>query len=247
MQVILKENHTVPMISSVVVVKAGGKYETDEINGVSHLLEHLLFDGTKARSREDITEGIKSKGGYINAFTRKEMTGYIILMPKEEFEFGLEIQADMLFYSVFPEVEIPKERKVVIEEIQKDNDNVDYIVERFVDSTAFAFSPYAIPVLGNQQSVSEVPAEKIKTYYHQHYQPNNMTILVMGDFDSDQMRDLLWEHFNKFPAGNLELGRNFSFISFDDRRKAFSSQLFCLFRCQKRVLHPQFGDSYRFG
>jgi predicted Zn-dependent peptidase len=218
MQVILKENHTVPMISSVVVVKAGGKYETDEINGVSHLLEHLLFDGTKTRSREDITEGIKSKGGYINAFTRKEMTGYIILMPKEEFEFGLEIQADMLFNSIFPEAEIPKEKKVVIEEIQKDNDNIDYIVERFFDSTAFAFTPYAIPVLGNQQSVSEVPAEKIQAYYHQYYLPNNMTILAMGDFDSGQMRDLLWKHFNKFPAGNLSLEPKF-YYSFSDKPK----------------------------
>jgi len=218
MQVILKENHTVPMISSVVVVKAGGKYETDEINGVSHLLEHLLFDGTKTRSREDITEGIKSKGGYINAFTRKEMTGYIILMPKEQFEFGLEIQADMLFNSIFPEAEIPKERKVVIEEIQKDNDNVDYIVERFFDSTAFAFTPYAIPVLGNQQSVSAMPAEKIQAYYHQYYLPNNMTILVMGDFDSGQMRDLLWKHFSKFPAGNLSLEPKF-YYSVPDKPK----------------------------
>jgi zinc protease len=203
MQVILKENHNVPVISSVVVVNAGGKNESDEDNGVSHLLEHLLFDGTKTRNREDITEGIKAKGGYINAFTRKEMTGYIILMPKEFFEIGLEIQADMLFNSVFPEVEIPKERKVVIEEIQKDNDNIDYIVERFFDSTAFAFTPYAIPVLGNQQSVSAVSMEKIKAYYKTYYQPNNMTILVMGDFDSNQMRKLLLKHFGLVPAGNL--------------------------------------------
>jgi len=223
MQVILKENHTVPMISSVVVVNAGGKYETDEINGVSHLLEHLLFDGTKARTREDITEGIKSKGGYINAFTRKEMTGYIILMPREQFEFGLEIQADMLFNSIFPEAEIPKERKVVIEEIQKDNDNIDYIVERFFDSTAFAFTPYAIPVLGNQQSVSAVPAEKIKAYYHHYYQPNNMTILVMGDFDSDQMRDLLLKHFGKFQAGGLPDEPKF-YYSFPDKPKIEAKQ-----------------------
>ena len=213
MQVILKENHNVPVISSVVVVKAGGKNESDEINGVSHLLEHLLFDGTKTRSREDITEGIKAKGGYINAFTRKEMTGYIILMPREFFEFGLAIQADMLFNSVFPEAEIPKERKVVIEEIQKDNDNIDYIVERFFDSTAFAFTPYAIPVLGNQKSVSAVPVEKIKTYYKKHYQPNNMTILVMGDFDSNQMRKLLIKHFGLVPAGNLPEEPLFHFSS----------------------------------
>ena len=203
MQVILKENHNLPVISSVVIVKAGGKYENDQINGVSHLLEHLLFDGTKTRTREEITEGIKSKGGYINAFTRKEMTGYILLMPSTSFEYGLEIQADMLFNSIFPETEIPKERKVVIEEIQKDNDNIDYIVERFFDSTAFAFTPYAIPVLGNKESVSWVPVEKIKAYYHQYYVPNNMTILVMGDFDSETMRELLLKHFGKFSVDNL--------------------------------------------
>ncbi len=211
LQVILEENHTVPMISSVVVVKAGGKYETDEINGVSHLLEHLLFDGTKTRTREDITEGIKAKGGYINAFTRKEMTGYILLMPKENFEFGIEIQADMLFNSVLPEKEIPKERKVVIEEINKDNDNIDYIVERFFDSTAFAFTPYAIPVLGNKESVSDVPVEKITEYYKKYYQPNNMTILVMGDFDSEGMKEVLLKHFGKYPAGNLPQEPKFYF------------------------------------
>lgn len=203
MQVILEENHNVPVISSVIVVRAGGKYENDEINGVSHLLEHLLFDGTKTRTREDITEGIKAKGGYINAFTRKEITGYILLMPKEFFQYGLEIQADMLFNSVFPESEIPKERKVVIEEIQKDNDNIDYVVERFFDSTAFAFTPYAIPVLGNQESVSSVPAERIIQYYQRHYQPDNMTILVMGDFDSSQMREILLKQFGYFPLGSL--------------------------------------------
>src|SRR3990172_2225019 len=79
MQVILQENHNLPVIASVVIVNSGSKFENDSTNGVSHLLEHLLFDGTKSRSREEISEGIKSKGGYINAFTRKELTGFILL------------------------------------------------------------------------------------------------------------------------------------------------------------------------
>ncbi len=80
MEVILKENHAVPLISSVVVVRAGSKFENDKNNGFTHLLEHMLFNGTETKTREDINEGIKNYGGYINAFTRQEMTGYLVVM-----------------------------------------------------------------------------------------------------------------------------------------------------------------------
>src|SRR5512138_923649 len=76
MEVILKENHSSPLISSVVVVGAGSKYENEKNNGFTHLLEHMLFNGTEQRPREEFNEGIRDHGGYINAFTRQEMTGY---------------------------------------------------------------------------------------------------------------------------------------------------------------------------
>ncbi len=87
MEVILKENHAVPLVSSVVVVKAGSKYENDQNNGFTHLLEHMLFNGTEKRTREEFNESIKDHGGYINAFTRQEITGYLIVMPKEFIEY----------------------------------------------------------------------------------------------------------------------------------------------------------------
>ncbi|MEE9553938.1 MAG: pitrilysin family protein [candidate division Zixibacteria bacterium] len=102
LQVILKENHAVPLISSVVVVKAGSKYENDSNNGFTHLLEHMLFNGTETKTREDINEGIKNFGGYINAFTRQEMTGYLVVMPKEFIAEGMDIQSDQLFRSLLP-------------------------------------------------------------------------------------------------------------------------------------------------
>lgn len=211
MEVILKENHNLPVISSVVLVRAGSKYETSQTDGMSHFLEHLLFDGTKSRSREEISEGIKAKGGYINAFTREELTGFILVIPQENFEYGLEIQADMLFNSNFPDEELPKERKIVIEEIQKDADNIDNLVEMFFDSVAFAFTPYANPVLGRKQSIELVSKERIVEYYHGRYQPGNMTLLVMGDFDSQKMKQMAVDKFGGFPNVEASSSPKFHF------------------------------------
>ncbi|HEX7400617.1 MAG TPA: insulinase family protein, partial [candidate division Zixibacteria bacterium] len=111
MQVIMLEKHANPLIACMIYVNAGSKYETDQNNGVTHLLEHLLFDGTKTRTRVDITEGIKTKGGYINAFTQKELTCYMVLMPSDYIEDGLATQSDMLFNSTIPDSELTKERK----------------------------------------------------------------------------------------------------------------------------------------
>ena len=102
MEVILVENHASPMVSSVVSVKAGSIYEDGTNNGVSHLLEHLLFDGTGERTRIEIMEGIEDHGGYLNATTRDDHTAYILLIPSEHMEFGLAVQTDMLFNSIFP-------------------------------------------------------------------------------------------------------------------------------------------------
>ncbi len=195
MQVILVEKHANPMIACMVYVNAGSKYETDANNGVTHFLEHLVFDGTKTRSREDITEGIKAKGGYINAFTSKEVTCYMVLMPNEFISTGLSIQSDMLFNSVLPDEELPKERKIVIEEIKQAEDNVDYQVEKFFDSTVYAGTPYVRTVLGSEKIIFSIPKEEILDYYHTYYEPNNMIALVIGDFETQEMKGLIEKYY----------------------------------------------------
>ncbi len=200
LDVILKENHNLPVIAAVVVIRAGSIYESQNNLGVSHLLEHILFDGTKERTRVEISEGIKDKGGYINAHTDKEFTEFILLMPKEQFEFGFEILTDMLFNSNFPEQELTKERKVVIEEIKKDQSSLDYQVETFFDSMVFATTPYAEPVLGSDESINHMPKTEITEYYKTYYQPNRMLALVMGDFQTEEMINLLEKYFGFPPA-----------------------------------------------
>ena len=203
MQVILQENHASPMIASVVFVRSGAKYETDFNNGATHFLEHLLFNGTATRTQEEIANRIENLGGYINAFTRKELTAYMSLVPEEYIREALDIQQDMLFNSIFPEQQFPKERGIVIEEIRKDNDNPDYVAEGFYDRWAYRGSPYARPVLGYQNLIQTIPREEIIKYYHTYYQPNNMIMLVIGDFESDDMRETLEETFGQHAAQPL--------------------------------------------
>lgn len=203
MEVIFKENHSSPMITSIVFVRAGAKYENDFNNGTTHLLEHLLFDGTKTRSREEISEGIKRHGGYINAFTRKDLTAYLVLMPKEFIEYGIEVQADQLFNSIFPDEELVKERKVVIEEIQKDNDNEVSLASYFFNAKSMASTAYERPVLGYKNIISSIPKERIIEYWKQFYAPNNMIALVIGDFDTDRMIELYRSVFGIVPPVSL--------------------------------------------
>lgn len=203
MDVILRENHSSPMVSSIVFVRSGSKYESDFNNGATHFLEHLLFNGTATRTQEQISDRIKNLGGYINAFTRKEVTGYLSLVPREHISEALDIQQDMLFNSIFPEDRFPKERKIVIEEIRKDSDSPDYIAELFHDRWAYQGSPYERPVLGYENLISTIPREEIIEYYHTYYQPNNMILLVIGDFETEAMKSEIEKTFGQHPARPL--------------------------------------------
>jgi zinc protease len=208
MTVILKENHSSPMITSVVFVNAGARYETDYNNGVTHFLEHLLFDGTKTRNRAELNETVEMYGGYINAFTRKDLTAYLILMPKEYIEIGLDIQSDQLLNSIIPEEELPKERKIVIEEMKQTLDDPDNAADDFFTQAVYRGTPYARPVLGYENIIATIPRDRILEYYTTYYMPNNMTALVIGDFDSNEMLALFEKYFGSRPAQPLpEFGK----------------------------------------
>ncbi len=191
MKVILKENHGSPMIASVVFVKSGSKYESQYENGITHFLEHLLFDGTTHLDRTQLDESIRNLGGYINAFTRKELTAYLVLMPRQYIDYGLAVQTDMLFNSTIPESELPKERKVVIEEINRDADAPNAAADAFFTSKAYAGTDYGRPVLGYRAFIDNIPREAIVDYWKRYYEPRNMTALIIGDFDTPEMKAII--------------------------------------------------------
>jgi len=198
MQVILKENHNSPMVATVIFVRSGAKYESPWENGITHFLEHLLFDGTANMSREQLDASVSDLGGYINAFTRKDLTAYLVLLPKQYIDYGMTVQADMLFNSVFPEEELAKERKVVIEEIRRDNDAPGAAAGAFFTQHAYAGTEYARPVLGYEPFIANIPRDAIIQYWKKYYIPKNMTTLVIGDFESDSMKTMVTGVFGRF-------------------------------------------------
>lgn len=203
MQVILMENHASPMIASLVFVRAGSEYESAYDNGVTHFLEHLLFNGTASRTQDEIADGIERLGGYINAFTRKDMTAYLVLMPKDFIAYGMATQADMLFNSDFPPDMVAKERGIVIEEIKMGLDREGSPAESFFEEKALAGTPYSRPIIGYESIINSIPREAVIDYYKRFYAPNNMTTLIIGDFDSAEMAARVDDIFGSFPAVEL--------------------------------------------
>jgi len=203
MQVILKENHASPMATSLIFVKAGSKYEDKFNNGVTHFLEHLLFDGTATQTQEELDHGIERLGGYINAFTNKDFTAYLVSMPADFIEYGMATQADMLFNSVFPEDKYDKERKIVIEEIKQGDDSEGAPAEAFFDEKAMIGTPYTQPIIGYESIIANIPREAIIDYYKRFYAPNNMIVLMIGDFESEEMAKTVKSVFGQFPRVDL--------------------------------------------
>ncbi len=202
MQTILIENHSSPMIACVIFVRSGSKYESEYENGITHFLEHLLFDGTTHLTREELSNSIRDLGGYINAFTREDLTAYMVLLPKQYIEYGMTTEVDMLFNSVFPENELTKERQVVIEEIRRDTDDPGAPANAFFMKQAYGDTDYGRPVLGYEPFIANIPRGAIIQYWKTHYTPDKMTALVIGDFDTKAMKATLERIFGRIPKNN---------------------------------------------
>lgn len=201
MEVILVENHASPMIAAVTVVKTGSRNEDAATNGSAHFLEHLLFNGTKTRTQKQLYDEMDFYGGYNNAHTGPDYTNYIILMPKEFIAHGMDIQADMLFNSTLPDDKFEKERGIVIEEIGKGADHSGQQVGSHFNRIFFAGTPYERPVLGTVSTISHLKREDVWKYYRTWYVPNNMVLMVIGDFVTSDMIELVKTKYGIYPPG----------------------------------------------
>ena len=176
------------VLASIVTINVGSKDEKSETSGLSHLLEHMVFDGTQRRSRAEINEGSKRYGGYVNATTRAGFTCYLSIFPSEFAELSLDLQGDMLFHSTIPSQELEKERKVVIEEMKKDRDSPVTRAAEFHDELLFQGTAYARPVLGFEQTIASVPRSTVLTYYQQHYVPSRMKAMIISPFPASEVK-----------------------------------------------------------
>jgi predicted Zn-dependent peptidase len=176
---------TVETASIGLWVKTGTRNELAHTNGISHFLEHMAFKGTATRSARQIVEEIEAVGGYINAFTSREMTSYQARVLKDDFPLALGILSDILLNSVFDESEFQRERDVIYQEILESHDAPDDIVFDYFQERLFPNQPLGRPVLGTPETLSSMTTDALRTYMGAHYAPHNMVISVAGNVNPD--------------------------------------------------------------
>src|SRR5262245_32761251 len=169
LRVVLIEHHANPMVASTVVVGAGVTEERPDRSGASHLLEHLLFNGTTTRSQRELYDATDRVGAYNNATTREDHTLFTLLVQREFAEAGLDLQADMLFRSIIPPENFDKEKGIVLEEMARDASDPGYVAAQRFRAFAYAGTPLALPVLGTPESIAAIRRDEVVAYWRERY------------------------------------------------------------------------------
>ena len=168
-------------------VTAGGRHERPEQNGIAHFLEHMAFKGTETRSALQIAEAIEDVGGYINAYTSREVTAYYARVLRNDVGLALDVVADILRNPVFDPKEIEVERHVILQEIGQAADTPDDIILDWLQEKAYPDQPIGRTILGETDRVSGFSKEDLATFVSEHYGPDQMILSAAGAVDHDDI------------------------------------------------------------
>ncbi len=207
-KVVIKEVRDNPIVIIDTWIKTGSINETDENNGVAHFLEHLFFKGTPTHPAKEFDRILESKGAITNAATSKDFTHYYILIPSQYFDLALDLHSDMLLNPLIPRKELEKERKVVIEEISKNNDRPTTLLYRNLIKGFYKIHPYKRDVIGTKDVISTISREQILDFYNTWYVPQNMTTVIIGDVDTQKALDAVKQKFNKPVDTSVKVQKN---------------------------------------
>jgi len=184
-------------------IGVGARNESADVNGVAHLLEHMVFKGTEKRSSFDIAEEIEAVGGQLNAYTSRENTAFYAKVLKNDVPLALDTVADILQRPLFDEDELKKERHVVLQEIGQANDTPDDIVFDHFQETAFASQALGRPVLGRGEIVSRLSSDDLRSYLSGNYGSDTMVVCASGNVDHQAFVKLAEEQFSNLGKANL--------------------------------------------
>jgi predicted Zn-dependent peptidase len=182
-------------------VGTGSRDEDPERSGASHFLEHLLFKGTDVRSATAIAEAVDEVGGDFNAFTTKEYTSFYIRLLAEHVSLGLDILSDIMWRPALRPTDLDAERQVILDEILMHADEPSDEAAEQSSAALFPGHPLGREVLGTQESVTEMTADRIRAFFELHYRPGNMVVAVAGDLDHTEVATGLESRFAGQPGG----------------------------------------------
>jgi len=205
LSIIVQEDHSAPVASVQAWCATGSVNEDERMGaGLSHILEHMLFNGTKTQSSNAIAQKIQDVGGYINAYTSFDRTVFWIDVPKDGVSTALAILADAMINSTLPPEEYAKEQEVIRREFAMGFDDPDRQAGQLLFATAYQRHPYRFPVIGEMEIYNQLTQEQVMQYYKTRYVPNNLTFVVVGDVDGEKVRQQLADFFKEYPEKSLK-------------------------------------------
>jgi len=184
---VITEHNPASMSTSLGLwVDVGSRDEGEHQWGCSHFLEHLLFKGTETRSAKEISSVLENRGGYLNAFTDRDMTTYHARVLSRDQDIATELLSDMLENSLLREADIEMERQVILEEIKQTWDDPASLIHELYSENIWRGNPAAHPIAGTIESISKMPVDVIRDYYAEHY-AGNVIMVATGDVDHEKL------------------------------------------------------------
>jgi zinc protease len=189
LSIIVQEDRSAPVASVQVWIETGSIHEHRHLGaGLSHLLEHMLFKGTKTRGASEFVQRIQDSGGYVNAYTSFDRTVYWIDIPAKGVAIALDLLADAALNSTLPPDEFAKEQEVIRREFAMGYDDPDRMSSQTLFATAYREHPYQHPIIGHLDIFNTLQRDDVVAYYSARYVPNNMFFVVVGDVDAEEVR-----------------------------------------------------------
>lgn len=200
---------TMPYLRSAafgIWVKVGSGDENEKNNGISHIIEHMLFKGTKNRTAKKIADDMARIGGDINAYTSKECTSFYAVTLDEHLPVAIEILGDMLHNSLIDEKSLNKEKGVIIEEIDMYDDSPEDLVHEMLQMKIWDKHPLGYQISGTKENVKAVTRDDIITFMDKYYVGGNMVISVAGNFNEEEIFNIIEKNFSAIPCGERNPG-----------------------------------------
>jgi zinc protease len=195
LEVLTKEVHSAPVVSFQVYYRVGSRNEHTGITGCSHLLEHMMFKGTHRYQVGEISRMLTVNGARFNANTTYDYTSYFETLSSDRLELAMQIESDRMVNSLIDPAQMKSEMTVVRSELEGGENNPETLLDRGVWAAAYEVHPYHWPVIGWRIEVENVPRDVLYAYYKRYYGPNNATVVIVGDINTDRALAMVRQYF----------------------------------------------------
>jgi zinc protease len=204
LRVLLLEDHRTPTVTLQVWYKVGSRNEKFGKTGISHLLEHMMFRGSKKYGPDAFSKIVQKNGGNDNAFTTEDYTMYFESMPSDKLDILIDLESDRMANLLVDQQLFDTERNVVLEErrLRTEDDPVADLLEQ-VEAVAFEAHPYHDPVIGWFSDIKQISRDDLYNHYKTYYTPNNAVLVIAGDFKTEELLPKIEKSFGKIKSGNI--------------------------------------------